>query len=519
MKKFNTKLFGLLVICIGALMMTSCSSKPDNLAFVPKETQVVATTNLLSIGTKGGFGDLSQFEMFKGFGEEIMNQSAIMTKFKDDPFITGISYTSDILFFPIDQKMMCITMDLSSGDKFTAFVKDAISESGMPASVEEKENFKTVSMPGSFMMAWDDDKAIMAAPLPMKRPNLETEVTRLFNLKDEEQITSNPEFTPFYEDKRDLNIWMSTNLIEELPGAIPVDDKTFNLMKDNYVSMHLGFEKDQIVIAAGLSPNSTLVKEMEKYDIYGNGFNADLLKYFPKESYVTYSSSFNPSGYFKMMSDYTGESEQAINMFKQETGMDLNEVIKSLEGSILFSLHGFDTSTSEMMPLMTFAFDVNGGQVIQDVLAKVPADTYKKVDGYYEMSLDSTRSAYMIYNDKVALFTSDKSRIDAFKNGGDSDNLGSSSMASNIKKNVVYMYMNGKLDDYPADVKQLLTEDSSTAAMMINNINKYFLSVEMIATDDYKGEYIITTGDDGTNSLFKILKAIDDNYMTLMRSF
>ena len=139
MKISIKRTFKLLTVGLSLILLASCSSRPENLALVPKDTNFIATTNLTSIATKGGMQNLEQFNFYKSFGKEMTKESPIMKKMVENPFFTGISYTSDILMFPIDQKIVCISIDLSSGEKFTAFVDEMIKESGMPMKIEDKE--------------------------------------------------------------------------------------------------------------------------------------------------------------------------------------------------------------------------------------------------------------------------------------------------------------------------------------------------------------------------------------------
>ena len=185
---------------------------------------------------------------------------------------------------------------------------------------------------------------------------------------------------------------------------------------------------------------------------------------------------------------------------------------------MLFSLHGFNTARSSgtPSPIMTLAFDINDSKMIDELIKKIPEGAYKKTDGYYEMPVDFDNTAYLIFDDKKGLVTNDKSRIDAFKNGGDSKNMNSSAFASQIKNNAMFMQMDAKLKDYPADIQRMLNRSSNG---MMSTINEYFTGVEITVNTDSTAKYIITTGDDGTNSLYKMLKGLDDNFPSLMRAF
>lgn len=513
------KTLHMFLVVLTMVAMASCSSRPENLKLIPKDTNVIVTTNLTSLVTKGGFKDLSQFSFYKNFGEEMTKESPMMDKMIKNPFFTGINYTSDILFFSVKEEMICISIELSNGDKFTSFVDEMIAEAGMPLKIEEKDNFKSLTLPGNFIMAWDDSKALLSINPGIGTANLETETSRLFGLKPEEQINSNKEFDSFYDDQRDINIWVSTNIIEQVPGYGMLQNQMPDYIEDNFVSMHLGFETDQIIMTTGLSPNSKMTKEIEKYNIYGNEFNAKLLEYFPKDSYISVSASMNPEGYYNMIANQK-EFEEAMELMNTEVGFDPSEIMSAFGGSMLFSLHGFKTSevSQEPVPLMTFGFDIDDASKIDSLIAKLPSEEYKKVDGYFELVLDEDYSAYMIFDDEIALITNDVSRIDAFKNGGEAgSNFGDSEFASKIKDNVMYMQMNAKVSDYPSSVRNMLSSDGSLSN--VTYANNYFTAVEMLSTSDNKGKYIITTGDDGTNSLFKMIKGIDDNIFTLLGAF
>lgn len=524
MKKFNKRVYGIALFMMSILFLSSCSSTPENLALVPKDTKIVATTNLITIAKKGQLTDLSQFNLYKGFGEGITKESKMMSKFMENPFVTGVSYTSDVLMFAVNTEdkgnYMCVSMELSSGDKFTSFLKDLMLEFGMPISVVKKENYKIVSVPGKFALAWDDKKSLLTIAQGYTSNDVEGTIEMLFSLTPEEQITNNKEFDSFYKDRKDINVWMSSNLMDEIPGYGQLGSQIPGYMKDNYVSMNLGFEENQIIMSAGLSPNSNMVKEMKKYNIYGDGFNSDLLKYLPKESYIAMSGSLNPKGYLKMMGDQP-QFSMIEGLFKSQMGMDLNKVVESIKGSMLFSIYDFKTNeaSSEPIPLMALAFDINGDETMKEMMKKVPAQSYNEAGGYYEMPINATNSAFLIFDGTACLVTNDKSRIDLFKKGGDSsNNMNSSELASNIKKNTMYMYMNANMDSYPSNVQDMISSNGASKSMM-KTVNQFMTSVEMKATSDYKAEYIITTGDDGTNSLYKILKTIDDNYMSLMMGF
>ncbi|MFY0629424.1 MAG: DUF4836 family protein [Flavobacteriaceae bacterium] len=523
MKNIKKVSIGMMLFTVVALLFSSCTSTPENLSLVPKETNLVATTNMLSIAQKGQLTDLSKFSLYKGFGADIEKESKIMGEIMKNPFMTGIDYKSDFLLYAVKNEgkgdYMCVSMELSSGDKFTSFLKDLIIESGAPMKIEEKEAYKTISADGTFVLAWDNDKSLLIFPQGYTRGGMNSMIEKLFSLEASDQITANKEFDDFYKNKKDLNLWMSTNFIDEVPMYSQLGAQMPSYFKDNFISMNLGFEKNKIIMSAGLSPNSNMVKEMEKYNIYGDGFNSDLLKYFPKESFITVSGSLNPKGYFKLMSDQP-QLSMVEDMFKKEMQMDMKEIVESIKGSMLFSMYDFKAtgSSSQPIPLMALVFDINGDDVMKNMMKKVPEEAYNEA-GYYEMPIDASTSAYMIFNETTCLVTNDKSRIDLFKKGGNSSgNMSSSKLASNIKNNTMYAYMNADFDSYPQSVKNLMSMGGFGTDVM-KTVNKFLLSVEMKMTDDYKGEYIITTGDDGTNSLYKILKAVDDNYMSLMQGF
>ena len=60
MKISIKRTFKVLAVGLALIVLASCSSRPENLALVPKDTNLVATTNLTSLATKGGMENLEQ---------------------------------------------------------------------------------------------------------------------------------------------------------------------------------------------------------------------------------------------------------------------------------------------------------------------------------------------------------------------------------------------------------------------------------------------------------------------------
>ena len=357
----------------------------------------------------------------------------------------------------------------------------------------------------------------------------------------------------FYHNKKDINFWMSSNLfassfyLEELEKELDVD------LTDNYVSAFIEFEDDRISLQGKMFPNKEVKELMVKDNVWDHDFDNDLLKYLPEQSFANLAIAFNPSENYKIMKEQ-GEIESVEKEFEKEMGFELEDLVESLEGSMVFSLSNieemsysydtyrmvyndkkarlYDATTNEYyyeggyeyrdttetrtktLPVMSLVFDLNSDKYIKKMIKKIPEGEIEEKDDYYEVKLDGSYSGYFAFDDDAFLFTNDKKSIRAFKDGGlGSNSLSGSSKLSDFSGGGYYAYLNLNYDDYPKEIKKMLKEEQNDREEEMFEIwTDFARGIELKMIDNFTLEFNLETNDNDKNSLQQLLELMDESF-------
>jgi len=552
----------IIIYSLVLVLFASCSSRPESLKAIPENTSAIAVVDVFSLYKKGNLEDLEDLEFFKTFQKEIRNEDKKVANFledlREDPSKTGVDFTKDVFMYYIDEgtdeKFVCVSLDLKDEEKYAEFLEDIFDKGGVDFDVEKEDLYKYIKVQNEVVFAWDSNKAlIVTAQNWSSRENLELEVESLFELKVDKQIVVNKEFMSFYSNKKDVNFWVSSNILEssfylkELEKQFDVD------MTDNYISASLEFEDDRISLQGKMFPNREVREMMKRDNVWDHDFNNTLLKFLPKQSFANLAMSFNPSENYKVMQEQ-GELESIEKEFEKEMGFELEDLIKSIEGSMVFSLSNieestytydtykmvynenktrrFDASTNEYyyeggyeyrdttetrtktLPVMSLVFDINSDKYLKKVIKKIPESEIEEKDDYYEVKLDGSYSGYFAFDDDTFLFTNDKKSIKAFKDGGlGSKSLSGSSKLSDFSGGGYYAYLNLNYDDYPKEVKKMIEEEQNDKEEEVFEIwTNFARGIELKMIDNFTLEFNLETKDNGKNSLQQLLELMDESF-------
>ena len=567
MKKLKkVKSIGIILLGISVLFLSSCSSSPENLKVIPEETNVVSVIDIYSIIKKGKLYEIGELKFFKTFKKEIRNENKKISKIIDnvieDPTISGINFKTDIFAYYVneanDEQFISFSAEIKNKERFAEFIEDVLDKLDIEFDIEKEKNYSYTLIGNEAVIGWDKNKAILLiAENYSSRKNLDLEITTLIELKEKNQITANDEFNRFYKNKKDISVWISTNLFEDNYVFKEIEKEIDFDITDNYISSYLNFEDDNISLLTQFTPNSEIQKIMEGNDVWDNSFNNQLLKFFPKKSYATASISLNPMSYYNIIEQKDG-FEKIQSEFEKEMEFNLKDLFKSVKGNTVFSLFGFDDieytymgyeriynekkyrrynswtgeyyyeggyeyqdiekTENELLPIMGLAIDINGNKIIKELIEKIPEDEINKRSNYYEFKFGNRYPAYFAFNDKVFIITNDKKSIKAFKDGGySSDNLSNSNISSDISNSNFYTFLNLNYDEYPKDIKkEIKNNQNDKEEKMFKIWNSFAKSIELKQVDKNSVEIIFNIKDNESNSLNTIITTIDDNYKYFM---
>ena len=190
--------------------------------------------------------------------------------------------------------------------------------------------------------------------------DLEDHMEELMSLEKEDRITSNESFNTFYENRKDVSVWVSSSMVGEFEDEIQdifwsdlkeierefgmsLDD-VIEMYTDNIMTFHMNFGDGEIVCNSTFFPNDKFKEMDSEYNLWDVNFNENLLRYVPEDNIAIISQKINIESYFKLLEEYmdTEELDEMIEVVSLFTGNDIEDVLNSFAGSFIANISGFD---------------------------------------------------------------------------------------------------------------------------------------------------------------------------------
>ena len=393
------KSIGIVLIAMGLLFFSSCTNQsPENLKVIPKETSAVSVFDIYSIARKGKLDKIYEMNFFRTFKKEVRSEnkrvSKIIENVIEDPSISGLNLLTDVFGYYVsaakDEKFLCLSAEIKDQDKFAEFIEDILDKSEIEFDIENEKTYSYTLIGKESAIAWDEDKAILLiAENYTSRENLDFEIETLMGLPEKDQITANEKFAKFYNNKKDVSFWFSTNYFTDSYGFKRLQKEVGFDITGNYISSYLNFGDNDISLRTQFEPNDEIKKMMDKNNVWDNKFNSQLLNYFPKQNYVVSSISLNPMSYYNLLEEEGYEDFQRVQtQFNRETELELKEFFKAIKGSALYSLFGFDDVEYTYMK-WGYSFDENKAELL-DKKYKISEAGYLSLEDKEQLNLGKT---------------------------------------------------------------------------------------------------------------------------------
>ncbi len=507
-KKKVLILSSFITICLFTTLYFYLISNPKNLKVIPKEAQAVIVIDPVSILQKGNFQQILEINGIKNIKEK-SEDNEIAKKLKQDLNYTGINITSDIFgYLIIDNNAevyRCLSLSIKCADKFEKSFGFLISQiqdvfqtenDQLKFKIKTKKSFKyAVADNNKIALAWDNEKAVIVQPI-LENNFLKNKAIELMELKQEDQIINSQEFNNFYDNKKELSIWLSTENLDGLKQQLNSiysefkneisnnikskkqndDLNTFmdNVLKNNYVSMFLSFEENYVSFKISSSLNNSMQKLVDDYNIMNNNFNEKLLDYFPNENIFLTTISLNQKKYLQIIDKFFNYLEEMNPNIKGLLPFNPNnDLLNTFNESMIFTVHGLDTLNVKRrdykndkyyftddgfdyyieeaytfenikIPKFSCAFDIKDKEKFLTYLDT--SNVNKEFSNvYYTQYVDGVPFYFHLNNNNIIFITNDTERIVQFASN---EQINSDSIISNtnnaikIKKNYLY----GKLD-------------------------------------------------------------------------
>jgi hypothetical protein len=252
MKRTFVTIVGLIVAT--TLMLWSCTKTSEQVNHIPKDTFAVLMIDGANAKNLSNPDMLKENEQFKESMEEVKEMSEKLADLLDemmkDPNKSGLILDGNIYAFAyINDEDILIGGTLGIKQKvLEENLKMLEEELDFELETEEKDGI-TYAMPDNeFVIGWNKDLLIAIGLADGNDTDLEKELFRLFELKKSESILEDKDFVEFQKNCKDVNFWISSNVVKNMPDAEGMDmvEKMLDIDFDNnYGHLFFDMEKDE----------------------------------------------------------------------------------------------------------------------------------------------------------------------------------------------------------------------------------------------------------------------------------
>jgi hypothetical protein len=554
------------VLIISIILISSCSSPSNSLNTIPKKVGFIANLNLSNLKDKSGGNKLTDLYSFKSFKKEIRKRHKDLYRIIDEVLTsstnTGIDFNKDLFIFYLnevkDEHYLSFVFDLDNSEKFGDFIDSEILNLQEDLEIQDGKNFKYILFNKEFGIGWDNDKAIILIPENLKSKDyIDFEMDNLFNLKEPNRITNNPSFSRFYEEKKDLNIWLNTNLLLNNERFDPIRDNLFFDLEDQSLFTYISFDNGEMKIANKLDGNGEMIQMLNELSFWNKNENKIPTQLIPKDAYANGKISINPEAVDDLLFEFFDDYKKFKNDFEREMKISFSDAINSIDGNISFSLDDFemrkiDYQTMEMVyndkkyrkynnytdqyyyeggydyieksgtrdeftPLIGLTIGLKNKTVAIKFIKELPERLIENHKEYISFNIDNGKKIYTSINDKFIYLTNDEDKIrNLTMNNFEIPEKDLHNNREKISNSDVYFLGKLNFENYPKELKKQFRDmQNQKEVKMFKTWNDFAKNIEIIKNHPNQMEIIFKTNTPNKNSLESLIELLDVNYKIL----
>lgn len=516
-----------LALAAGLLALLSSCSKPDqHLKTIPASAQLVASLDLFNMAKKA---ELYKPEQYAFYGEMMKELEAsdpeihsFMQNLVANPLQTGLKYREDLYIFAENldkQPTMGITMSLRNSGDFEKTVNEIIAKSKMEITLTNTDGMNHL-VKNEMALIFDDARMLIVIRDGMQEAELLSYAQSLMKQSADASITNHSDFAKFKSNKKDMNLWLSTDFITQNPEFLMVTSQLPFKTSGNYMHMHVEFNDKDIVGTTSWTYNEEIQAMLEKYKFVKDGFDTKILNYLPAENYVTYGFALNPSEIYKWLNENPAYKPM-LDQAGQGAPMPLEKMIGSIGGDIIFAMHGFKLPETDetsqygggqsMMPYATAILSMNNDELYKLITTQmIPPGFFQLVDGYYSGSIMGFELNFGLFDNKL-IVTNDKNVIANAAKGGLENNLGNTEL-KDLFSHCGFGYMNLNWEKYPEALRNMMQSTMGQKELdAFMSVTRILDEMRAYNKDNATGTFELKMRNTDNNSLHTIMQTIDDN--------
>jgi hypothetical protein len=519
--KFFKFIFSSLILSCLIISCKTDSSTTNQLALIPGDATIVFDINGSEIFAKSGLDNPVDYDFFGIL--KLLNADAynFFESFMKGSKEAGIS-AEKILIYMSESSNVVISVPVTDKTSFENQLKKA----SLPEPLRESE-FSYISIADAANIAWSENMAIFSAASTREK------IAEQFKPKTDGLLATSQDFKQFVSKNSDIRLWFRYSALTELYKNLlalqgyymdsETGDKSL-LGLENFANIsthsYLNFENGKITGKASFYPPEEVEKLKEKFPVSKSGFNAEILKDMPENSYLAFNMFIDFKAYIKVirqnietmlsngyMPDLEIKSKELLGFFDSP---ELKSITEALGGDVLVSIHGFNKGLL-MYPLASVSFTVNGEDAFNNILKLIPKNLYNKQDGYYSMSIP----VYFAYKDNRVFVSSDLGAIKVFTGAQKAKKTFADNPISKLMTDKMILYFNLSYSDYPENVKLLLQSFMGNKYNLFTSIIDIYDYLYFSNDAQYNMEFNLYLKNENVNSLKQILKNIDKTSSSL----
>lgn len=528
MKKQIT--FSFLLFISFCFFILGCSKNDTYQNSIPKNAQLILNVNLKSLFDKAGMKEFQETNFYK----EIMNslppdfeKKDLLEKIMKNPEISGIDFEKDAFLFRIDDKdITCILLKLKSYSKFQDFFKEISKDK--KATIEETDDYYYYQSSKKDILAWDNEKIIfITTDKRTFRDSLKIYLSEYMKSDKNNSIFLDNDFSEFYKNKKDINLWMSLDFNQKDNYEQGKFDSLLSsdIMKGSKFYFNIEFTNSEIKVTGKTIVGENLSKKYDFNSIMKDGLSENIMKTAPSKSLGIISFAVNLSKYIDFIGQLIGTNilDQPLNetlkvrnltdYFSGEFVLCLNDFSKkiTLVNYTFYNDFGienlYDTSYVPVFSLFALMKDTTQfGNLINSL--KIPFE-YK--DNCYILAIDESDRVYIGFKDNVMVLTFSKEYIDKLLFAkAENDALMNHKYSKSFKDNPTALFIDFNNKNYSEGTIGFLSKVFGNISLVMAFMEPYD-SFIYEARNDNTFLASIKMRDSTKNSLYNIIHNLDKN--------
>ena len=529
----NNKLVA--VIILFTVMLWSCSNdKPQELNHIPENATFVFTLNPSQLLQKSGNKSITDTEFYKNISvfdsvDMDADDYAKLMEFSyifDDPKQSGVDFSKQFFAYGMANKngwytSMAVNFGIADASKFETMLTKATKDNmdSLRLDVKEGVNYMiSTKVNNSSIIAWNNETAVIFNVTKGKKEDeyLINRVSELINQTEDGSIATNKSFVDFYENKKDISVWLNSDFIL---NRIPQEYKTIVMMQlpvntkgieyRHYISFENGFAE----ATSELILPDDLKSLIENFHIVKEDFDTDILKYLPNKSFINFSAAIDAHEFYRMIKYLYNERQVNVDgmesMAEASLDVDIEKIFRSINGEVVFNIHGISLDTgadtiengcgNPVEFKASFLVKLDNDEVYQAVLKVFNDNKSEMVDGYYIIH-DEGDQLFISMVDNVMMMTNDNALIiDFAKKKAQSPSLKDSEIAKYLNNYAMIGRVNLDFSSYDNNIQEYYADKFSK-----NGKSKLFNKLKELRLEpvnSYNTKVIMEFKDKKRNSL------------------